>query len=290
VISLFAALFVNVTRKRYASSTSGKTSEILIFNAVCALVATIVFLIWGGAPSVSTYNLILGILFGLISGSHYIVNLQALKLGPLSYTQLFTSFSSIIPTLSGLFFFNEKIVFIQYVGIALSLVSLVLAVEKKGEEKKSSLKWLTYCLMIFLLNGLIGVMQKVHQSSQYASELNAFLIIAFLVSFLFSSTLTLILSRKENPLTFIKEKDKKSKFLLILSIIVCGALIAVNNKLNLYLAGVIDSAVLFPILNGGGVALATIASLLVFKEKLSLKQWIGIAIGAVAIILLCNPF
>jgi drug/metabolite transporter (DMT)-like permease len=144
--------------------------------------------------------------------------------------------------------------------------------------------------MIFLLNGLIGVMQKVHQSSQYASELNAFLIIAFLVSFLFSSTLTLILSRKENPLTFIKEKDKKSKFLLILSIIVCGALIAVNNKLNLYLAGVIDSAVLFPILNGGGVALATIASLLVFKEKLSLKQWIGIAIGAIAIILLCNPF
>jgi drug/metabolite transporter (DMT)-like permease len=249
-----------------------------------------VFLIWGGAPSVSTYTLILGIIFGLISGSHYIVNLQALKLGPLSYTQLFTSFSSIIPTLSGLFFFNEKMVFIQYVGIILSLVSLVLAVEKKGEEKKSSLKWLTYCLMIFLLNGFIGVMQKVHQSSQYASELNAFLIIAFIVSFLFSSTLTLILSKKENPLTFIKEKDKKSKFLLILSIIVCGALIAVNNKLNLYLAGVIDSAILFPILNGGGVALATIASLLVFKEKLSLKQWIGIAIGAIAIILLCNPF
>ena len=289
-ISLFAALLVSIIRKSYASSTSGKLHEILVFNALCAIISMIVFLVWGGAPKISTLTLLLGIAFGLVSSAYFIFNLQALKLGPLSYTQLFVSFSSIIPTLSGVMFFNEKIVFIQIIGIALSFVSLFLSIEKKGKEKKSSFKWLVFCLMIFLFNGLIGVMQKVHQKSDFASELNAFLIIAFLVSFMFSSTLTLITTKKQNPIAFFKEKDKKTQLILVITTIICGVFIAVNNKLNLYLAGVIDSAILFPILNGGGVLLATLASLFVFKEKLTLKQWIGILVGGVAIILLCNPF
>ena len=40
------------------------------------------------------------------------------------------------------------------------------------------------------------------------------------------------------------------------------------------------------VLNGGGMILNAITSVALFKEKLSVKKWIGIAIGLVAMLLL----
>ena len=77
----------------------------------------------------------------------------------------------------------------------------------------------------------------------------------------------------------------------MLGIMVAGGVcVAVNNKLNLYLSGVMDSAVFFPIVNGGGLVLATLAAVLLFREKLSKKQWIGVAFGIASVVFLCNPF
>ena len=54
--------------------------------------------------------------------------------------------------------------------------------------------------------------------------------------------------------------------------ILAGICSAANNKINLYLSGIMDSAVFFPVVNGGGLVLASLASYIVFKEKLSLKN------------------
>ena len=59
-----------------------------------------------------------------------------------------------------------------------------------------------------------------------------------------------------------------------------------NNKLNLYLSGVIDSMLFFPLVNGGNIILATIMSFAVFHEKLSKRQWCGILVGMIAVLLL----
>ena len=72
--------------------------------------------------------------------------------------------------------------------------------------------------------------------------------------------------------------------------IVSGVCVAVNNKFNLYLSGVMDSAVFFPIVNGGGLVLATLSAVILFKEKLSTKQWIGVILGITSVVFLCNPF
>lgn len=289
IISLFAALIASVTRKHYADVTSGNELGNFIFSGVCSFVATIVLLIWGGIGSFSTFTLILGGIFGVVTTIQFISMQKALAIGPLSYTQVIVSFSTIIPALSGVLFFNEKIVALQIVGIAFTFISLYLSVGKNKEEKKSSLKWLAFCLIAFLGTGMIGVMQKIHQSSNYASELNAFLIVAFLVSFILSIAVALFYKKQFKPCN---REQKNDKIIVKLLIITClsGISIAVNNKLNLYLSGVMPSAVFFPVVNGGGLVLTTLCSLVLFKEKLNLKQWIGIVFGIVSVVLLCNPF
>ena len=148
------------------------------------------------------------------------------------------------------------------------------------------------CLLAFACSGGIGLMQKIHQKSQYKDELNEFLVIAFASAFVFSALTLIVLfavnkskEEAENP-----AESKMYKWLIVGNMILGGVCVAVNNKLNLYLSGVMDSAVFFPIVNGGGVALVTLAAVIIFREKLTLKQWIGIAFGIGSIILLCNPF
>ena len=51
-----------------------------------------------------------------------------------------------------------------------------------------------------------------------------------------------------------------------------------------------DSAVFFPVVNGGGLVLTTLAAVLIFKERLSVRRSLGVAFGIVSVIFLCNPF
>ena len=75
--------------------------------------------------------------------------------------------------------------------------------------------------------------------------------------------------------------------LLFLLMLVSGVCVAANNKLNLYLSGVIDSVIFFPVVNGGGLVLTTLASLIIFKERLRTKQWIGILLGIASVLCIC---
>ena len=88
-----------------------------------------------------------------------------------------------------------------------------------------------------------------------------------------------------------EEKNGKRQVWLLLGIMIASrACVAVNNKFNLYLSGVMDSAVFFPIVNGGGLVLTTLAAVLLFKEKLSTKQWIGVVLEIASVVFLCNPY
>ena len=60
--------------------------------------------------------------------------------------------------------------------------------------------------------------------------------------------------------------------------------------MNIYLSSVIDSAIFFPTINVGGLILSTVADMVLFKQKIQPLKWLGIGIGIVAVLLICNPF
>lgn len=51
-----------------------------------------------------------------------------------------------------------------------------------------------------------------------------------------------------------------------------------------------DSAVFFPLVNGGGLILTTVSAFIIFREKFSKKQWIGLIVGMLSVAFLCLPF
>lgn len=65
-----------------------------------------------------------------------------------------------------------------------------------------------------------------------------------------------------------------------------GVIIGVTNQVNLWLSGVLPSIVFFPIVNGGVIILSGIAAVVLFREKLTKAQKIGIFTGILSICLL----
>ena len=293
LLSLAAALGGSIAKKYYTDKGPTGLSGGFVFNAVGCLIAAVILLCWGGFGQSSVFTIVLGVVFGAVTALQGITNIAALQVGPMSYTSVIISFSTLISALSGVMFFGESLGWAQIVGIVLMLASFILAAKSDGDEKKANLKWLFLCLIAFVATGGIGVMQKIHQSSEYRNELNAYLIIAFLSSAVFCAIFAALLKGRESISIDAKKKENKRKkqaCFMIGIMIASGACVAVNNKLNLYLSGVMDSAVFFPIVNGGGLVLATLAAVLLFKEKLSKKQWIGVVLGIASVVFLCNPF
>ena len=280
-----AAIGGGIVQKHYVNNSRGRISYGFFYNCISCLAAAVVLLIWGGVGELSLFTILLGISFGAVTALQGIMVILAWGCGPMSYTSVIVSFSTLLSALSGVMFFNETIGWSQIVGILLMLVSFVLAVERKGDEKSTNLKWLMLSMIAFAATGAIGIMQKVHQSSSHKGELNGFLVVAFCVSAVFSLMFAFLFKMKEDKNRSDGEKraaDKKRILIMLALMLIGGVCVSCNNKLNLYLSGVMDSAVFFPIVNGGVIILSGLASLLIFKEKLSPKKMAGLIVGIIA--------
>lgn len=286
-VSLFAAALGTVAKKYYADQTDAAVKNKCIYTAFSCLVAGACLAIVGNMMKPSLFTLLLSILFGAVTALQGIAMLAAMRLGPVSYTMMFSSFSTVITALSGVLFFNERITLLKSIGLVLMLVSFVFAVEREEEKKKGNLIWLLLCITVFITTGGIGIMQKVHQTSPYKAELDIFLVLAFCVTAIVSLTASTLLHKKQDEEKAPSPFDKKRFCLLALFTVGGGICVAANNKLNLFLSGVMDASVFFPIANGGAVVLSTLAAFLLFKERLSVRRWIGLGIGVLSVILLC---
>lgn len=286
IISISSNLFGGVIKKDINNKYEKGFFSYQFFNCIVSLFSALFLMVMSSNLQSSTFTVFFAITFGAVTLIQQLSNLMAIELGPFSYTSVIISLSTLIPTLSGAIWWEESINPLQYIGIILLLLSLVLSVDFTKNKSKTNIKWLICCFVAFISTGLIGVMQKIHQTSLYKDELDGFLIIAFIFSFFISLILTLVFRNKRNLDVYKKEKSIIN-IKPIIFMIISGLFVALNNKLNLYLSGVMDSAVFFPIVNGGGLILTTLAAILIFKEKLKKAQIAGLISGIISVILLC---
>ena len=284
--SMTACLLGGIFKKYCGSKFENKQAMYHGFNAVTFVTCAISLIIAGGIGKISIYTLLMGTAFGIITALQSVFTLKAYEKGPFSYTSVIASLSTIIPTLSGAMFWNESISKTQISGIILMIFCFICSVDFKNDEKSTNKSWLLYVFFVFVTTGLIGVMQKIHQTSEYKNELNGFLIIAFVISFVYSLISWQIITKNPQKYGFVKSKtDFSAKMIIIM--IISGICIAINNKVNLKLSGEMDAAVFFPTVNGGGLILSTLASVIIFREKLTIAKWAGVVIGITSVVLLC---
>ena len=280
-IGISGDLIKKVFNLRYGSEATLRC----LFMTTAFAVGTVTLLLAGGVnfTDVSSFTLGLGVIFGIFTAVITITHMLALNTGPYAYTAVIISFATLIPTFSGAIFWEEQVYPIQFLGIFLMLICFVLSTNSESSQTTHTSKWLFYCFLTFCLNGSIALMQKWHQSTPYKEELSTFILIAFASASVSSLLMSLIQIKKEAETPCLSGK-------WIYLALFAGIAFGLNNKMTLYLSGIMDSAVFFPVYNVGALLLNTFSGIVIFREKLSKRQIVGIAVGIVSVLCLCNPF
>ncbi len=252
-----------------------------IFMAFISLFSMLVFLITdkGGfnvPPTLWFYAIAAGILYCSASFLTFV----AFGCGSFAMSTLILSYAMVFSIGYGLFFLSETATVFTYIGLVLIMVSLYLTRQKKeedAEKKRVTLKWVVCIGLSVIGSGMYGVISRMQQIVFNHECDNEFMVIT-----LGFSALCLFV------IGFIREgKD----FLYVMRHgSVWGALAGcsngLNNLLGLLLNLMMAISISAPVKAGARVIASFVISILIFKERFERRQIIGVALGAIAIVLL----
>ncbi len=277
ILSIFLGSAKSAVYNDHAKKINPDMGGIFAFNAVSSAVALLVILFFGGRMYFSLFTLFCAFLYAAIVLTLQTLSVCAMKSGPMSLTSALVMYGMIIPALAGPVFWHEKLGAFQIPGIILIFVSFFLLKKKDNEKNSISGKWLVMATCCFFFSGLAGLMEKMHQMSEFSAEKTGFLFIAYAMMFLFSL-----------GIAFIKRSNKQKITILPAFIhgATSGVIMGFYCRINLTLAGSLNSLLYYPISNAGGLLLTFAISVLLFKETFTKKQITGFIIGLAAIILL----
>jgi drug/metabolite transporter (DMT)-like permease len=222
------------------------------------------------------YALILGLTF---ISTFFVFALSSQKVG-VALTSVASKMSVVIPVLEGLLLLNEKINLLSGAGVAIALVAFYLTLGR-GANSSFPKKYLILPLLLFMGNGINDTLMK-YAEFHFVDNTNE--LILFLSMIFFTS---LILGLCISGVKYVNSKYRISIRNIIAGIIL-GLLNFGSTFYILKCMGLYDSSVVFPVTNAGIVSLSAIIGFFFFREKLNKKNWIGITLAILAIILIAN--
>lgn len=222
-------------------------------------------------------TLALGVLFIVV---FVIAARTSQKIG-VSVASVASKMSLVIPVLAGILLYKEVLGPVKILGIVLAMVAVYFASVK---EKNITVKVDSLILpfLLFLGSGLVDTTIKFLQDT--FMEKGDFP--------LFSTTV--FGAAGFTGIIFILIKSFKVPLKINLKNVIGGLVLGIFNYftihflLNALQNDFFNSASIFTIINVGTVLLSTIFGVLIFKETMSKKNWIGIGLAIISIILVAS--
>ena len=282
ILSVIASALIGILRGKYAKSYPMSGVYLWRFNfyqnIFCFLSILLIYLFSGTKFSFSVFSVLLGAALAVANILSLEGLLQAQACGSFAYTSVIVALSAIIPSMSGPVLFGEKVTVSQFAGIGLMIICIILSPGNDGGERRAvNLKWLLFGTVAFVFSGAVGVVQKIHQNNAaHKAEMPALLLTCFFVSFALSG-IRLITERGRMKKS--GESLNKLTLAVLLFPAVSGLCFAFPHTINLFLSGRLASVVFFPTINLCPMLLTMLYAVFGFKERLTAKQWAGIAVG-----------
>ena len=209
--------------------------------------------------------------------------INALRTGPVMLTTLMTQMSLVVVSVWGFIFWSAPVTAFVIVGLCLTVLAIFLCLytKKRNDEKsgnaKITPKWIMFALMAFGGNAMCTVFQRTQQmvfGGRYGNQLMFF---ATLIGVIFFAAIYLRSDVKDHRFLM-----KKSFIPLIAG--VCN--VAMNIFVITLATASIPSTMVYLPMSIFPLIIVSLFSLIVFREKLRISQWIGVGVGIVSVILL----
>lgn len=207
----------------------------------------------------------------------YLLMTASTQRSGVTVTSLSSKLSVVLPTLAGVLFFKEKLGLVASIGIVLALIALVLVVGGKNESvKRNKTNWLLP-ILIFFGTGTGDILMKLTEQRNDSDDMG------FMIAFIYGIALLFGILLVAHDLIRGKSKWQWKSALggIGLGVINFFSTYCVYHAMRHF-----DNVVLFPVYNIGVVSLTALTGWLLFKEKLTWKNYLGLAIAIIAVILI----
>lgn len=209
-------------------------------------------------------------------------SLYALSAGTVVLDSLFATAGLLVPTVAGIFMYEEILSLWQWLFVGVFLIGAYLLV---GGSRKIyggfSGKMLLSLIFSLLGNGLTMLMQTAFSRNIPHGNVSLFSFLSFAAGVvLLAILLPAVMGnahRKEQSKNPIPRQALLFAFFL-------GVIVFIINQLATICANQISPVILFAFINGGATIVSAFVGLVIFKERLSLTGTIGAVLGITALV------
>lgn len=272
LLAIASSSLVSIVMRTSEKYTKGNHGMLAVNYVICVIMAAFYTGFGNLFPKAEGIGFTLGL--GTCTGILYLVGLLLVQLNiqknGVVLSSIFQKLGLIVQVLISIIFFKEQPQLIQVLGIIICLVAVVMINFEKGQ---TAVQFKLGLFLILLSSGFCDVMSKIHEEMGNPALADHFLFYTFGVAMILC--IALIIVKKE----LFGWKD-----------ILFGILLGVPNYFSasflLKALNDIAAVIVFPTFSVATVVVISMTGLLVFKEKLSKKQWIGMGLILVALVFL----
>lgn len=222
------------------------------------------------------------LILALLLPSLFIVMAISVRISGIVRTDVAQRLSLFIPIIAAFFLFDEKITLLKSIGILLGFTAIICSIQwqNKGEKKQVSANAWIYLLMVFVGFGAIDVLFKqmaLLKTVAYSTSLFIVFVLAFIFSLIGLFYQVIIKKMRFSwPHIFIG---------WVLGIVNFGNILF---YLKAHKALANQPSAVFSAMNIGVIVFGALTGLIIFREKLSLLNKVGIVVAIIAIIVIAN--
>jgi len=219
---------------------------------------------------------ILGVVFISV---FYLMALTTQRNG-LSVAAVATKMSLAIPIIFGIIIYKEGTGILKMTGIFIAFIAVYLTSVKTDQGISISKKNLIFPILVFIGSGIIDTSLKYFESHHVAKN-----DVAIFSASIFGFAAVI-------GICILCYKAVTNTLKISLKNVIAGIGLGVPNYFSIYFLikalryNEIDSSTIFTLNNVAILLVSTVAGILLFKEKLSLKNWTGIALAIASIIVI----
>lgn len=217
------------------------------------------------------WAMIVGTIFGGFFFLSFVYYQKSVRINGVGISGTFSKLGILIPMLFSIIIWKEYPTLLQWLGILLALVSIIMVNLSFKGIKKIDIE--PTIIMLFLFGGLAEFSNKIYQKYALSEFKSVFLFFIFFVAFIIS---VIYAWKKKSKVT---RKD-----------IFIGFAVGIPNLFSSFFLilslDTLTTSVAFPLFSAGSILLITLGGYIIFKEKISKKNQWAIGLILVALVLL----
>jgi drug/metabolite transporter (DMT)-like permease len=273
VLGLCALATLKVTTQGVFAKKKVKTlADATLFNGLIFFFAALIFSVQAFGAPIEVW--LYGTVFGVLCVVFQITYTKALAQGNVSLSVLLVNLGTVFPILVSFFVFDEELSVMRVIGISLTLATFFIVTDMK----KCRLRGVLPAFFAMIANGALGITQKLFGESQLSAWRAAFVSRAYIVASATSLVVYLVIMRFGKGISIAKNPS------ILAYSAATGIILALFQFFNTYAVSTVDGTFLFPAYSGGCIVLSTVTGVLLFKDRLSARQTIGVTFGILALI------